>query len=736
MLPHLPGKKLIQGNSDAHLSKRVGRYQEYLTALLGHTLVGRSELLASFLSTPSQLHRPTDARAPSILGSERLPAQPAAGLSGTSRPELARNLGPGSKQPWEVDPRLIHDVDRAVLEREVLALRAQVQDLEAKQRQWETFMRQILQATFFNTNKTERYRLRLERKLQQAILTSGQKSIVSDVQCTSLQLPQSAPAVPCVMLIRTTGPGQSVWSMRWHKGACYCDLKIRGKKLGLQFECAVRLTFGLEGEFEARVEGGENPRGVVSFTADPLVEVGTSDAKVLWGSISVPLQEAVSREVQQHALEQLKKTLSPTKEFTVDLSRDKDEDDDGAVSPGQSPAHRSTKSPHSEAGPSHPPKPRPSTSWSEKGAKAKQPPVQRSWSMRRIMATKRDNGASSAKERRGSSQTSSATDSESEMPELGFEGEVVEESIGLSVRRIQEGRPLVISRLHPGGVAERSLLLQEGDELTEIGAQPVGAARLEVVRALLGWPPGLDRRTRLVQLTLRRGRQLMFVNLDQQRPEEDEQRSESKSKSKSKWREIKSISGPSNVSHHVSIRRDSKTGALLGVPSEWHKEAPQTLVDFPTLGFTLEVGAFDGVTRIESFESAGPAEQSELLLINDEVTSIDGQNIPVGISAAQGRLKRLVEKLGSDQRFVEVTVRRKSPHGVAQLSYVKLRSRLPPDTDSDASEEAEATEEVRRGFDADAAQSHSTKCEIVLSKAARDPLPVPRTQSRDPLPVT
>eukprot|EP00961_Rhodomonas_salina_P305366 3941936-Rhodomonas_salina.2 len=30
------------------------------------------------------------------------------------------------------------------------------------------------------------------------------------------------------------------------------------------------------------------------------------------------------------------------------------------------------------------------------------------------------------------------------------------------------------------------------------------------------------------------------------------------------------------------------------------------------------------------------AEQSELLLINDEVTSIDGQNIPVGISAAQG----------------------------------------------------------------------------------------------------
>eukprot|EP00961_Rhodomonas_salina_P305367 3941936-Rhodomonas_salina.3 len=54
----------------------------------------------------------------------------------------------------------------------------------------------------------------------------------------------------------------------------------------------------------------------------------------------------------------------------------------------------------------------------------------------------------------------------------------------------------------------------------------------------------------------------------------------------------------------------------------------------------------------------------------------------------------------------------------------------------DASEEAEATEEVRRGFDADAAQSHSTKCEIVLSKAARDPLPVPRTQSRDPLPVT
>jgi len=76
-------------------------------------------------------------------------------------------------------------------------------------------------------------------------------------------------------------------------------------------------------------------------------------------------------------------------------------------------------------------------------------------------------------------------------------------------------------------------------------------------------------------------------------------------------------------------------------------------------------------------------ESTDLLLVGDEVASIDGQAIPVGISAAQGRLKRMVQNLGTDERFVEVTVRRKSTWGLAQLSHVKLRSEVPHDPDSD-----------------------------------------------------
>ena len=64
-------------------------------------------------------------------------------------------------------------------------------------------------------------------------------------------------------------------------------------------------------------------------------------------------------------------------------------------------------------------------------------------------------------------------------------------------------------------------MLQAGDELVEIGMQSVTRARLEVIGALLAWPPGLSRKNRLVQLSIHRGRSLLHVNIEQRNPDAD-----------------------------------------------------------------------------------------------------------------------------------------------------------------------------------------------------------------------
>jgi len=59
------------------------------------------------------------------------------------------------------------------------------------------------------------------------------------------------------------------------------------------------------------------------------------------------------------------------------------------------------------------------------------------------------------------------------------------------------------------------------------------------------------------------------------------------------------------------------------------QRAPHDVVRFPQLGLELKIGAFDGLTRISGFKPGGPAESTELLLVDDVVTHIDAIKIPV-----------------------------------------------------------------------------------------------------------
>ena len=54
-----------------------------------------------------------------------------------------------------------------------------------------------------------------------------------------------------------------------------------------------------------------------------------------------------------------------------------------------------------------------------------------------------------------------------------------------------------------------------------------------------------------------------------------------------------------------------------------------------------------------------------MLVIDDQVTHIDGHPIPVGIAPASQRVHRIREQLGNVQRLVELTVSRKNAWGMA-----------------------------------------------------------------------
>ena len=166
-----------------------------------------------------------------------------------------------------------------------------------------------------------------------------------------------------------------------------------------------------------------------------------------------------------------------------------------------------------------------------------------------------------------------------------------------------------------------------------------------------------------LQLTLRRQRALAYANIEQLRPEEDNQ-SEESSAGGSDWQEK-----PSSMRRQSSSKRESKASKK----EDSHRLPANELIEFESLGMTVEIGALDGVTRIRKFKYGGPAEQSELLLIGDEVVMIDRQKVPGNISAAATRLRRMAEMIAGSKRLVEVTVRRKGAWGGGEtVSNVNL----------------------------------------------------------------
>ena len=132
-------------------------------------------------------------------------------------------------------------------------------------------------------------------------------------------------------------------------------MRLAGTRLGVPFSCSVSLTLGLTGEFEARFVGGSSPSLTIAFLKQPVMQVlvcgalarslslslsfflslplslslslththtqvQTSGTQVSVASMPVPMQEAVDKEIRQHALKALQKAIFPPKIMSFELS--------------------------------------------------------------------------------------------------------------------------------------------------------------------------------------------------------------------------------------------------------------------------------------------------------------------------------------------------------------------------------------------------------------------------------
>ncbi len=178
-------------------------------------------------------------------------------------------------------------------------------------------------------------------------------------------------------------------------------------------------------------------------------------------------------------------------------------------------------------------------------------------------------------------------------------GEVREESLGLTVARVKSSGPLLLAKVDPGRPAAKACLI-EGDELVEIGMQTVTHKDLMLIARLLAWPAGDERKVRLVQLSIHRGRSLQHVNIEQRAtdtastaavtppPLQDasaargvkgrkpERQSNKDGRGAGGGEEdgfggMANISAPTNVQKRASVTRDPVSGELVGVPKDWQK---------------------------------------------------------------------------------------------------------------------------------------------------------------------
>lgn len=513
------------------------------------------------------------------------------------------------------------------LQSEVRRLERRVGQLEHAQASWTQVLQQLLFNTLLDESKVERHRAWLEHKLQKAIALKKDGK-VAGVKVVKLRLPRAWQQVP-ELVLQSSLDDYSKWRVIWPARSVACDLSISGKRLGMPFTCSATLTMGLTGEFESKFVGGTAPSMTMSFLKDPQLQVQTSGTQVSVASMPLPMQEAVDKEIRQHALKALQKSIFPPRTMTFALSApssaDPSADAAASVSSSRSGAGVAARA-QSQSAKRH-------------GASGKAPAGRQS--SQSFLGTARADGEAAGKigaapaagtgakdgAREGGpgardppssiatspSCSSNCDDSdedavvEEEEGRRGRDeallpaGQVLEDSLGIALTRFKDGGPVILTKVDRGRPAARSGLLRQGDELIEIGMQPVSRARLEVIGALLAWPERLDRKLRLVQLSIHRGRSLLHVNIEQRRPEHlgepsgvaggsppgggkraakeggakgldaIKAGSPAQAAGAAEFASIETaqISAPTNVQRQASVTLDTRTGQLLGVPREW-----------------------------------------------------------------------------------------------------------------------------------------------------------------------
>ena len=675
-LPKLPGRKLLNANAHAHLQKRLGRYQEYLSDLARHPVAKRTEALQAFLGEPSRdpvhrrpstclpeaqsllqhvtpsgsfsgaLPRSATAFAPALAASGDVTAKTAAtppphagqqqqqqqtaavqrssvdqesAFNGHTLASCVRNrsratsgANSGTSTPSTVlagggagQATGAHELGPEALNAELRRLRARVAQLEKSQMSWSQVLQQFLFNTLLDTSKAEAHRTRLEYKLQKAI-AAKKDGKVSGIKVSKLKLPSSWEGVPELVLQSNVGD-YSIWTVVWHPRQLSCDLVLSGKRMGMTFTCAATITLGLVGEFEARFVGGEVPSLAVSFLKEPVLQVQTSGTQVSVASMPIPLQEAVDKEIRQHVLKVLKKSIFPPRTMTFTLSASEGGGDaENAAAPTET--RSSSRNPQH----AHASKGAGGGRRVEGAAAGKRP---RSYIFGEGARKEGELAMAAAEKAVG---PGGRADASAHMPEVrlyssseaedesddGAEtalpaGEVREESLGLTVARVKSNGPLLLAKVDPGRPAAKACLI-EGDELVEIGMQTVTHKDLMLIARLLAWPAGDERKVRLVQLSIHRGRSLQHVNIEQRAtdtastaavtppPLQDasaargvkgrkpERQSNKDGRGAGGGEEdgfggMANISAPTNVQKRASVTRDPVSGELVGVPKDWQK---------------------------------------------------------------------------------------------------------------------------------------------------------------------
>jgi len=381
-LPKLPGKKMINANTHAHLRKRVRRYAEYLNSVLTLRWAKDTPIVAAFLTDESKQK--------GILAADCIE-----GDSHLLHAGLVTETGCGGVE-WE------YEGEAARQREEIERLRKRVEELEGGHRAWSNTLQHLLVVTLFHPRREEDHRVRLEKLLKRAVAENASGK-VSDVECTSVRTPKTSHGIPHFSLQTADGP-KSTWGLRLDKGHYSCDLRLRGRKLGVAFECHVTLTMGLLGQIHLSILGGDAPSASVRFTSEPQIEVQTSVTRVTWGSLTVPLQEQVSTEIELHALGLLKNKLNPPSVMSFPLGEAEvlfDGDDTVHVAQA-APALSRTSFPGATA----------ASGWEQ---------------------DRKDGRV-----------------------------EVADESIGLSFVSVGKGLPFAVSSIHRGGAAERTCSLRVG----------------------------------------------------------------------------------------------------------------------------------------------------------------------------------------------------------------------------------------------------------------------------------